>query len=83
MTSDPAYLYQIQLPAHFGNENLTFDDWHDSALLDSGGSLEAVGVDSWRQVSLICTLLQISISSIPRRSSLFRFMASKESVTSS
>ena len=62
----------------------TLDDRHDSALLDSRGALETISVDT----CLLSASVQLATEEfyrldLPRRSSGLRFMASKESVTSS
>lgn len=65
---------------------LTLDDGHDSALLDSGGTLETVSVDALDpKISLLCPKLVAIYGAVfsPRRSSDLRFISSKESTVSS
>ena len=64
---------------------LTLDDGHDSTLLDGGRTLETVSVDTWYPTVSIffSTPPDKTKGYIPRSSSGFRSMESKESVTSS
>lgn len=69
-------------------KKLTLDDGHDGTLLDSGGTLETVSVDTWCHRQYFFSRfneprLIRHKSHIPRSSSGFRSMESKESVTSS
>ena len=59
----------------------TLDDGLDGTLLDGGGALETVSVDTWNLSVLFKALHHIC--NIPLSNSGFRFIASKESVTSS
>lgn len=65
---------------------LTLDDGHDSALLDSGGTLETVSVDAFipKSVFYVPNLWRSTAQFFsPRRSSDLRFISSKESTVSS
>ncbi len=61
----------------------TLDHRHDSTLLDCRRALEAIGVDAWGKSASNLSHTFVEAQSIPRNSSAFRFMESKESVTSS
>lgn len=78
MTSLPESLALVRL-AHF---QLTLDDGQNSTLLDSRGTLETVGVDTWFTVRTV-QLPKTNARHIPRRSSDLKSMESKESVISS
>lgn len=66
-----------------GNDIVTLDNGHDSALLDSRGTLETISVD-WDGTCQRRGLAQGGLgNSPPRRSSDLRFMSSKESTVSS
>lgn len=49
MTSDPAInVSKCDNDIGYSSEN-TFDDWHDSTLLDSRWALETIGIDTWEK----------------------------------